>query len=77
MESESTIQINQHEKRAIQYELFTANNALTPDAASVKIYKYDKTYTLEDERGCIVDYNKISILIEEPLTANTGTYELY
>jgi len=78
MKTEDTVQINQNEKRAIQYELFTENGLLVPDAASIVIYEYnDGNYTPVFDQNCIIDSNKISIIVDDTTTQNIGNYMMY
>ena len=78
MKTEDTVQINQNEKRAIQYELFTEDGTLTPDAASIVIYEHDSgEYTEVLDQSCLIDNNKISIIVDDTITENVGDYMLY
>ena len=78
MKTEDTVRVNQNEKRAIQYELFTENGIFIPDVAYIEIYEYDSgEYTLVLEQSCLRDNNKISIIIDDTITQNIGDYMLY
>lgn len=58
--------------------MFTDNGIFTPDATSIKIYKYNNgNYTLVLDQSCLIDNNKISIIVGETVTQNVGDYMLY
>lgn len=72
--SKSIIYINQYERRAIQYEVFTDNKFL-PDNATIEIFDSDCNVVLD--HLCVVESNKISIIVDETITATPDVYTLY
>lgn len=74
MEIENIIHINQYEKRVIQYQLFVEGK-FEPDGATIKIF--DENCNLVIDQSCVVDSNKISIIVDETVTEKPGDYTLY